>query len=352
MHIIGTFCIMMTSLKKRLIGYVVAVKNKTHRALHEKLVYASYRLYKSLSKRLYAVENPHAARALLHARYHVKRATKGRWKYVTMADMTEWTMQWIVTFPETYDAIVGVPRSGLMVAMLIAGKLGKPVSTPERFEEGLWISKHATVRPIKHLLLVDDSVSTGRSIEEAKETLRHAIRDADIRVTIAALIVAPQATKHVDLFFKIVPPPRLFEWNLLHAHKDTIAVDLDGVLCEEPPEDIEADEEHYRAWLRAARPYLIPAFTIDAIITNRLEKYRAETEAWLVQHKVQYTTLYMWDVPWPELRRDGEKARHKIATLLKMKPFIFWESGIKEGKEIFDKTNIPVLCVGENALLS
>jgi orotate phosphoribosyltransferase len=352
MHITDTFRLMMTLFKKRLIVYVVAVKKQTHRAPHEKLVYALYRLYKSLGKRLYDVENPRAAGALLRARYHLERATNGSWRYVTMADMTEWTRQWITTFPETYDAIVGVPRSGLMVAMLIAGKLGKPVSTPERFGEELWISKHATVQPIKHVLLVEDSVSTGGSIEEAKTTLRHAIGDADIRVTVAALIVAPQATKHVDLFFKTVPAPRLFEWNLLHAHKDTTAVDLDGVLCEEPPEGIDADEERYRAWLMSARPYLIPAFTIDAIITNRLEKYRAETEVWLARHRVRYTALYMWDVPRPELRRDGGQARHKIATLLKLKPFIFWESGIKEAKEIFDKTNIPVLCVGENVLMS
>lgn len=334
--------------------YVSALKHKQKRGVFENILHLLYRMYKGVQSYLRSTEDPLVARAIIRASRSVswRGISSGKWSYVSMEELAALTMEWAKTLPREYDVIVGVPRSGLLVASMIAGKLGKPLSTPDQFPEVVWKSKQISTGPILNILLVDDSISTGNSMREAKEKLALAVRGKDISITTAALIVSPGSEDAVDLFHVVVKPPRLFEWNLLHAHKGSIAVDLDGVLCEEVPEGIEEYEEQYLAWMHNARPYLVPAFPVDAIITNRLEKYRAETEAWLRKHRIQYRQLLMWNAQSPDERRQGPKSRHKVSAILKMKPMMFWESGLKEGKEIFEQTGVPVYCVGENIVLS
>ena len=84
------------------------------------------------------------------------------WKYrfVTFAQLMAWTTEWVRSFPTSYDLIVGIPRSGLLVAHIVALKLGKPVTTPELLHENrYWKSPQMDgTTDYKRILLIDDSV--------------------------------------------------------------------------------------------------------------------------------------------------------------------------------------------------
>jgi len=89
----------------------------------------------------------------------------------------------------------------------------------------------------------------------------------------------------------------------------------------------------------------------NLIVTCRLEKYRQQTEAWLIKHGVRYEELHMWDVPSKSERR-GRFARHKIDILLLIKPDIFWESNRDQPQRIWDEIRVPTLCIDNMILLS
>ena len=161
----------------------------------------------------------------------------------------------------------------------------------------------------------------------------------------------------VDLYHKVIAPPRVYEWNILHRKiasywgHGILAVDMDGVLCANCPQGADDDEELYLEWIRTARPYLIPAFEVDVIVTCRLEKYRQQTEQWLKEHKVKYKKLCMWNIP-RKSERQGNFARFKINELLQLKPDMFWESAWAQSEKIWEETKIPTLCIDEMTLLS
>ena len=247
--------------------------------------------------------------------------------------------------------VVGIPRSGLLVASLIALKLGKPLTTPELITKNkYWIRKHVRRKTkMQNILLVDDSITGGKTMKESLKLLRP--YNKKLNITKAALIATEKSRGLVDLYYKIIPHPRIFEWNLLHAKKGKLATDLDGVICENCPPGVDSNEELYINWIKTAKPYLIPAFEIDAIISCRLEKYRKETEDWLAKHNVRYKKLILWNIP-SKQERKGRNAKYKIEALLKIKPDLFWESSFYEAKQIWKATKIPTLCVAKMTIFS
>ena len=270
-----------------------------------------------------------------------------RYSFVTIEKLVMWTSEWVKSFPDTYDVIVGIPRSGLLVASTIALKLGKALTTPELFiQNQYWktdlINEKEGGR--QKVLLIDDSINSGTSMEKNTQLLSHS---KNIDITTAALIATPHSKMLVDMYYKVVPSPRIFEWNLLHAKRGVVfASDMDGVICENCPHGIGSEERKFTTWIKNAKPYLIPRFEIDVILSNRLEKDRYETEKWLAEHKVKYKELILWDIQ-SRKERKGKHAQRKIDVLLGIKPDIFWESSLPEAKEIWKATKIPTLCIDE-----
>jgi hypothetical protein len=97
----------------------------------------------------------------------------------------------------------------------------------------------------------------------------------------------------------------------MSGYKSYIASDLDGVICEDEPTDKSAD----------AKPLFVPSYPLVAIITDRLEKYREETQRWLNKNNVKYDRLFMA----PNARAEST-ALHKIAVLRKLRPPMYIKS--------------------------
>lgn len=263
--------------------------------------------------------------------------------YRSIADMNDAIVKNLGKFPHDVDLVVGIPRSGMMPANLLAMYLNKPFTSIEQFCNGVIYAngeRKIDRGTIRKILVVDDSVGTGSQMRKAKETLK----SFSLRKVFAAIYVKPENASVVDIYCEPVDTPRLFEWNIFNCKKvETSMYDMDGVLCVDP--NVDDDGEKYIAAITNANPLYIPKYTIDTIITCRLEKYRSITKQWLKKHGVHYKHLIMLDLATKEERRQwakhGEwKAKHYADS----KNGLFIESGVSQAKAIKQLTGKPVFC--------
>ncbi|MBW2296680.1 MAG: hypothetical protein JRF32_03620 [Deltaproteobacteria bacterium] len=344
-------------IKKRINDHFKALMCKEKLNKFEDILLKLYRRnkkrYKNLKKYIHTAENRNINRIYIRAR-HIRSLISGeKFCFVALEDAIIWTSEWLKSFPIQYDIIVGIPRSGMLIASIIALKLGKPLTTPDLFaKKEFWLSTKVDQHPnfIKQMnvLLVDDSINSGKSMRESIDFMRQAEFDFDI--TTAALITSDETNPLVDIYYKYIKHPRIFEWNMLHRktasyfEHEKIALDMDGVLCENCPPHTDSDENAYTQWIRSAKPYLIPSFEIDAIVSCRLEKYRADTVKWLSNHNVRYKKLILWNIE-SKKQRKGLFAKHKIDAILRINPAIFWESNLNQAENIWKATKTPVFCI-------
>lgn len=348
-------------MRKKLIDSIKRIQSTAEgRSLADRLLLSAYSSYRRAKAKFVATDDPFYSRVYLRTRGLKRNMAGKKFKFVSVDQASLWTLDWVKTFPSRYDLIVGVPRSGMFVASLIALKLGKGLATPELLRKGQYWHSSVVDERIQldddcHVLLVDDAIHSGNSMSAAVDMIRSG--NPKIKISRASLIVHDESRSKVDLYHKVIEPPRVYEWNILHRKiasqfgGGVLAVDMDGVLCADCPPGVDADEKLYLEWISNARPYLIPAFEIDAIVTSRLERYRQQTEAWLKRHNVRYKELFMWDIP-SKAERQGKFGRYKVDALLRVKPDMYWESAWAHSQKIWDETRIPTLCIDEMTLLS
>ena len=270
--------------------------------------------------------------------------------FASTKQLMYWANEMCDYLPRDCDLVVAIPRAGLPVGGLIALRLGLPISTPELFSKGLiWEPRGArskqlkTARNIKKILLVDDSMSSAKTMDEAEKFIHVYKPNAEI---IKAVVTAKKyARPHCDFCHIILPShDTVYEWQLTTAYIDGVAADLDGVICEECFVSRE-NEKAYINWIRNAKPLLIPKYHFKAIISNRLEKYRQETEDWLIKNNVKYKSLLL-------AKSISELGSHKSYWLMKIKPKFYIESDYETAKRLWSSTKIPVLCYKKMIMFS
>jgi len=261
--------------------------------------------------------------------------------------------------PRDIDLVVGIPRSGMIPAYLIGLYINKLVVDLETFLANGSVG-HGSMRVVgaavseplaaKHVLIVDDSLTSGASMRRCIERVRASAFAG--RMTTCAVIVVPSMGAAVDLFFKEMPQPRIFEWNAFH-HPDVknSCFDLDGILCVDPSARENDDGPRYREFLRTAKPLFIPTQKIGHIVSARLEKYRDLTEEWLVNNGITYGTLHLIELPSQAERvRLGAHSTHKAKIYQKTGSILFYESDRVQAQEIARQSGMPVLCTADMSL--
>lgn len=255
-----------------------------------------------------------------------------------------------------YDLVVGIPRSGMIPASMIAlGLHIDVVGLPDfianhtlktrlgRNSEGL----PSTSWDAKKVLLVDDSVMTGRTIQKALSAI-----PSDCPCTIDTLVIYTDsdACQHVDISFYTLESPRVFQWNLFTpAMLSQACVDIDGVLCVDPTDHQNDDGEKYIEFLNNAAPLFLPAGRIGCLVTNRLEKYRDQTEAWLKQQGIIYERLVMLNLPSKkERQRQGVHSTHKGMFYKNSEYTFFIESDAKQAASIANISGKAVYSCEDN----
>ncbi|MBL0356112.1 MAG: phosphoribosyl transferase [Chitinophagaceae bacterium] len=269
--------------------------------------------------------------------------------YRNIRDLNNIILKRLSIIPRDIDLVVGVPRSGMLPANLLALYLNRPYTDIHSFMNGHIYKAGARgqffdIKQFKKILVVDDSVASGAALQECKENLKHLASEFDIKY--CAVYVIPGKEKTVDYFFETVALPRYFQWNILnHTTLEKACFDIDGVLCADPLPEQNDDGEKYIDFILNAPPLFIPGSKIGTIVTSRLEKYRQQTEAWLKANNVKYNDLVMLDLPDMAARQKANNHGGHKAKAYMAKPYVlFVESDLTQAIQINRIAKKPVLC--------
>lgn len=269
--------------------------------------------------------------------------------YRNISDLNQIILKRLNVLPRNFDLIVGIPRSGMLPANLLALYLNRPYTDIDSFLNGhIYKSgergQFFDIKQFKKVLVVDDSIASGSAMQKSKDRLKALENDFDIKY--CAIYVVPGKEKKVDYLFEVVPLPRYFQWNVFnHTSLEKACFDIDGVLCIDPTGEQNDDGEKYREFILNAPPLFIPGAKIGTLVTSRLEKYRTETETWLKNNNIRYNELIMLDLPDMKARQKANNhAEHKAKYYMEKPYVLFIESSLSQALEINRITKKPVLC--------
>jgi uncharacterized HAD superfamily protein/hypoxanthine phosphoribosyltransferase len=271
-------------------------------------------------------------------------------EYRSYADLSALIHAADISKLKAYDLVVGVPRSGMIPAYMLGLRLNIPVIDLEGFLNGNTpVTGSRMVKQINdgfgRILVVDDSIRSGKQLDLVKDKLS-AMQDCEFG------FCTPFATSdkagHVDHYFEVIDKPRVFQWNIMHSWiYQYSCVDIDGVLCDDPTAEENDDGENYIRFLLNAPLKFKPAVLVNTLVTNRLEKYRSQTEQWLNDQGIEYKELLMLDLPDRATRvRMGNYGAFKAEVYESRKDtLLFIESDYHQSSKINELTGRAVFCV-------
>lgn len=269
-------------------------------------------------------------------------------EYRSIADMNNLIIRNLHKFPHDIDLVVGIPRSGMLPANLLALYLNKPFTDIDSFVEGRIYGsgergRFIDITSYKKAIILDDSINSGGSLRKAQIKLSGI--SSNYKLIYAAVFATSESKSMVDVWCEVIDLPRIFQWNFFH-HKVFIpysCMDIDGVLCQNPP--IDDDGEQYIDYITHAIPYFIPTVEIDTLVSCRLEKYRPQTEAWLAKHGIKYKHLIMLNLPSKDERlKWGKHGEYKGEVYKKSHNKLFIESSLAEAQVICKVSKKQVFC--------
>ncbi len=259
--------------------------------------------------------------------------------------------------PPDLAGVVGVPRSGSMVASILALLRHVHLSDAETFARtGKFYSPGRRLRipaPAsgQKVLLLDDSSIGCQSIDSAEKMIRRSGRHDTFEVIRAALYVTPEAAERLDVYHRVVHVPRIFEWNWYACRRLRHSMsDIDGVLCRDPPV-VDDDGPEYENALRNAEPLHLLRYPVRSLITCRIERWRTVTRDWLSRYGVVAKRLLMHPAPSAEARRkQGGYGQWKGRHYGRSACTLFIESSAAQAPVIARTARKPVLCLEDKRL--
>ena len=277
-------------------------------------------------------------------------------EFITIANLEKDIISNLSKIPKDIDIVVGIPRSGMLVASIISLQLNLPLTDIDSFlakkyygfgttkTNNNWITNFSQIRKA---LIVEDSVCHGNSILKFRQKIE-AVGFSNVNYIYLAAYVTPEKVNLVDVYFRKVGFPRLFEWNYMHSKfLINACFDIDGVLCDDPTSIQNDDGDNYKNFILNAKCKFKPTFKIGYIVTSRLEKYRNETEMWLNKNCIEYGELIMSSYKTAEERREANDYAKFKSKIYKEKAdtFLFVESSVNQAQEIAELTSKSVFCI-------
>lgn len=285
--------------------------------------------------------------------------TKSRWQYISVARFNQDTKRLLSVIPPDCSGIVGVPRSGMIPAALLATLTQLPLFEfsvqhgLRQLGEGSrnWLT--ATDDKAGPFFVVDDSIYSGNAMSLTRASF-------PVPAIFAAVYVIPEMAHFADYYVQELSSPHFFEWNIFNNGiidglsmdprlRGGVAMDLDGIICFDPPMP-DADEgpiaEAYADWIDNAQPKYIPRFAaVPCIITFRLEKWRDRTIKWLRKYKVNWRRLIMsTHSSVIERNRNLDVVGHKARNFIESGCSLMIESDPAQAEMIHQLSRRPVLC--------
>jgi hypothetical protein len=295
------------------------------------------------------------------------------WEFLTLNDLNAATLQLAAKLPPI-RGVAGVPVSGMLCAPVLSTILHVPLYEAS-YEFGIRRCTHGYRGHSRHvdeslpLLVVDDTISSGRSLSEVRNKLQ-----GESNLLYAVPIASVRAADQVDFYGRLYAEPHLLEWNLPNTgyirtlgfpdfeRGAGIMVDFDGVLCPDPPrvfdETVDSDRQAYLDWLINAPigVFLPRMYPIPDIVSYRCEYTREASEAWLARHGIKYERLHLWGdanaTPAEQAASRTWQAKDWKGRLYReSKCGLFVESCERQSRDIADFAQKPVLCWSTKALL-
>jgi uncharacterized HAD superfamily protein len=249
-----------------------------------------------------------------------------------------------------FDVVVGIPRSGMIPASIIATALQLPLADVGGYARGIVNGRSgALVSGGNRVLLVDDSCNKGRAMATAVATLPKGTEVTRLAV-FGPYQVEPSSV--CDIWFEIVHGPRAFAWNMSkHIRLSRWGFDFDGVFCRDPEKAENDDGPRYDRFLREAEPLFLPTRPVGHIVTCRIERYRSATETWLRRQGVRFESLTM--MPYAnkaERMAAGNRGGWKAEQVRRLGVELFVESCPKQAGIIAREAGTQVWCTRTQAL--
>ena len=279
--------------------------------------------------------------------------------YQSYEDMANVIRRNLWKIPEDVDLIVGVPRSGMIAALMISELMNRRCTNLESFIHhsgmmtgGIRLS-HMKAQQVTKVLIVEDVVNTGCSLNQVASDIQKEWQfplSQDTELLICAVYAeGPDAKYKVDIClqdnYNPADPDWFYEWNILHHSKsDRHLWDIDGLLCKNPPDD--HNTAAYEQYISNPVAMVIPTYPVGGFVTYRLEKYRALTQDWLKRQGIKYKELVMF----PSDDRDSRNMQMSPAVfkanIYRNLPQynLFVESDTKQAELICTLSDKPVYC--------
>jgi len=283
--------------------------------------------------------------------------------YRSIADLNRCIVNNLYMVPADIEIIVGIPRSGMLAATLIALHNNAPLTDLDGYLNGRILSVGARRQDISgnvtailngRALIVDDSLLTGSAIAKAKAQVKnHAV--VRPHNCIYCVVYGNRAAKElVDICMEPIAGDRIFEWNVMHSYLlRKCCVDIDGVLCLDPREDENDDGTAYKTFIANTPILRRTSVPIGHLVTSRLEKYREQTVVWLRNNNIDYGQLHMLDLP-SKAARLSMKDSHshfKAQMYASTDSALFIESNRSQAAKIALSANKPVLSVDTQEMI-
>lgn len=283
-------------------------------------------------------------------------------KYITLDHLVSVIRKNLHRIPHDIDFVIGIPRSGTIVASIISEYLNVPLVDLDSFCRGVLPTGGGRLGLVnqrevsRKVLVVDDTVYNGTSMRKTKEKLK-GFSEYEFIYLVAFL--EGSAVGEVNVYLEDVRKDArglgivLYEWNVFNHYSfvsSRCMYDIDGVFCVDPPD--ERTGEQYVNYIKDAIPFIVPRVPVGQIVTYRLEKYRNITEEWLKKQGIRYSSLEMFPaMSWEERFRSGiSPEQMKADKYKKSNSILFVESEDRQAREIYKLSGRPVLCIETNTL--
>lgn len=255
---------------------------------------------------------------------------------------------------QNFDLIVGIPRSGMIPAYLISAYLNIDCTDVDSYINNHELQRGQTrttkgklkyPQDAKNIILVDDSVYSGASLDVILKKI-----PIQFHQKITTLAIYSSSKTKTNLFFEFLNGKKLFEWGIFHNNMiNKTCIDIDGVICRDPILEENDDGEKYLNFIKTAEALFLPTGKIYALVSNRLEKYRTETEQWLKNHNVEYENLILLNLKNKEERLKIDCGiEHKGKYYKNCEAEFFIESSYNQSLTIAQTSGKPVYCVSKN----
>ena len=273
-----------------------------------------------------------------------RKPTSVAQRWITLTDLSNDSSKLASMVAGKVDCIIGVARSGMTPATIVATMLHLPLFVLREPEGDIVNAGHGWRLGNKQFskpLVIDDTSCSGQSLTKVKRV----VKNNELNPEYAVVYYDKKSKEPVDYFVRELPRPHVLEWNIANSvYSSTMLWDMDGVICEDCPNYVD-DDEHYAKWLDNAQPKCLPLRSKIRIVTGRREMWRPQTEAWLAKHGVDAELIMH-----PDGERTGRSViEHKAAAVRKYAtgPVAMLESDKRQAVRIQELTGKSVWYVNE-----